>query len=140
MAARMQMYTRGRQWAEQTHLCSWGKGGVACHEEGSASFLRELLPVTALQDGRLYACFGRGSCLPPSGCIDSFQVVLVSNGVLPSGELLLLKDIPLSKPSLRSSKPRPPGGDYSLNNQVFPPDSLHDSLPLSLCLSIKAKI
>ena len=73
---------RGRQWAEQTHLCSRGKGGVACHEEGSASFLKELLPVTALQDGRLCACFGRGSCLQPEGCIDSFQVVLVSNGSL----------------------------------------------------------
>lgn len=39
MASGMQMHIRGRQWAEQTHSCSQGKGGVACHVEGLTSFL-----------------------------------------------------------------------------------------------------
>lgn len=73
---------RGRQRAEQTHFCSRGKGGVACHVEGLASFLEELLPMTAFQDGKLRACFGQGCCLRLDGCINSFQMVLVSDGSL----------------------------------------------------------
>ena len=51
-----------------------------------------------------------------------------------------LKTSPRASPARGVASQGPHGGDYSLNNQAFLPDSLHDSLPLSLCLSIKAKI